>query len=66
MYTGLDLDEVSEAAKPHDVVDLEFKDKLVVATLGPLEASRPCGSFLKENPSSTFKEFDMLRLRYMF
>ena len=66
MHMGLDPERVSEAVGPHDVVDLEFKDEPIVATLGPVEASRPCGSFLNKNPSSTFKEFDMLRLRYMF
>ena len=28
--------------------------------------SRPCGNFLKVNPSSHFKDFDMLKIRYMY
>ena len=45
---------------------LKFDDEPVVATIGSIVMSRPSGSFLKENPSSSFKEFDMLKLMYMY
>ncbi len=45
---------------------LEFEDEPVVATVGSVVTSRPSGNFLKVNPSSSFKEFDMLKLRYMY
>lgn len=51
----------SEASEP-----LEFGDEPVMATINPVVMSRPGGGFLKENPSSAFKEFDMLKLRYMY
>ena len=51
----------SEVTEP-----FEFDDEPVVATIGSIVTSRPSGSFLKVNPSSSFKEFDMLNLRYIY
>ena len=42
------------------------KEEGIETNVGPVEASWPSGGILKENPSSTFKEFDMLKLRYMY
>ena len=50
-----------EASEP-----LVLDDEPVLATVGPVEASRPSGGFLKVNPGSCFQEFDMLKLRYMY
>ena len=50
-----------EASEP-----LEFDDEPVLATVGPVVASRPSGGFLKVNPGSCFQDFDMLKLRYMY
>ena len=50
-----------EATEP-----LMFDDEPILATVGPVVASRPSGGFLKVNPGSCFQEFDMLKLRYMY
>ena len=34
--------------------------------IGLAKASRPGGNVLNVNPSSWFKEFDMLKIRYMY
>jgi len=52
---------VSEVTEP-----FEFDNVPVVATVGLVKASQLSGSFLKENPSSCIKEFDMVKLRYMY
>ena len=59
-HTNIATQRVSEATVPFD-----FDDELVVATVELVMASRLSGSFLKENLSFCFKEFDMLKLRYM-
>ena len=51
----------SEATKP-----LELENELVEAIVGLVVTNQPGGNFLKVNPSSSFKEFDMLKLRYMY
>ena len=51
----------SEATEP-----LEFEDEPVEATVGSVVTSQSCGNFLKVNLSSSFKQFDMLKLRYMY
>ena len=45
---------------------LEFGDEPVESTVGSVETSWLGGNFLKVNPSSRFKEFDMLNTRYMY
>ena len=45
---------------------MKFDDEPVLATVGPVVASRPSGGFLKVNPGSCFQDFDMLKLRYMY
>ena len=51
----------SEVTEP-----LDFEDEPVMATVGSVVTSWPSGNFLKVNPSSSFKEFDMLKLRYKY
>ena len=43
-----------------------FEDEPVEATVESVVASQPGGNFLKVNPSSCFKELDMLKIRYMY
>ena len=43
-----------------------FDNEPVLATVGPVVASRPSEGFLKVNPGSCFQEFDMLKLRYIY
>ena len=47
-----------EATEP-----LVFDHEPVLATVGPVVASRLSGGFLKVNPGSCFQDFDMLKLR---
>ena len=51
----------SEATKP-----LVFEDEPVEAMVGLVETSQPGGNFLKVNRCSCFKNFDMLKIRYMY
>ena len=66
---GVDPDAQAATVSGRDGEALEplrFDDEPVLATVGPVVASRPSGGFLKVNPRPCFQEFDMLKLRYMY
>lgn len=65
-HAGSSSRRVSEVVEPEDTLVLELGDEPVEAEIGLVVASQPSGGILKENPSSTFKEFDMLKMRYMY
>ena len=61
-HAGSSSQRESEDVEPEDTLELDLSNKFVETNIGPVMASRPSGGILKENLSSTFKEFDMLKL----
>ena len=59
-YSSAGTQRVNEVIEP-----FKFDNQPIMATVGPIQASHPSGSFLNENLSSCFKEFDILKLRNM-
>ena len=61
------VDIAATSGRASEVIEpIEFEDEPFVAIVGSVVTSRLGGNFLKVNPSSSFKEFDMLKLRYMY
>ena len=58
---GSGSQRVNEVTEPN--IEYEFNDKPFMSTVKSITASRPSRGILKENKSSSFKEFDMLKLR---
>ena len=65
-HVGLSSQRFSQGVKPEETLafDLEELGKELETEL--VVSSQPSGGILKENPSSSLKEFDMIRLRYMY
>ena len=65
-YVGLSTQRVNEAVKPEATLELDLGGELEQIEAGLVVVSWPSGGILKENLSSAFKEFDMLKLWYMY